>query len=85
VSLRSKVCDIIYARSGVTQLEIARAIYGSAVDQGQVTRICRRLVLEGHIHRAGRGGTHDPYRYSWVRVSRRLEVESKASQQAVSA
>jgi hypothetical protein len=66
VSLRSKVCEIIHSTPGVTELEIARRIYGSGVDQGQVNRMCRQLVDEGCVVRAGKGGPHNPFTYSWA-------------------
>ena len=66
MSLRSKVCDVIHSRPGVTELEIARLVYGPGIDQGQVNRVCRQLVDDGHVLREGRGGPHDPFRYTWV-------------------
>lgn len=70
MSLRSKVCEIIHSRPGVTQLEIATLIYGSSADQGQVNRICRDLIRGGHVQRTGKGGPHDPFTYTWVRPPR---------------
>ena len=84
VSLRSKVCEIIHAHPGVTQLEISRLIYGSIPDQGQVTRICRDLIREGHIDRAGKGGPHDPYTYTWIRRRHGRDVHPRLDQQQLS-
>jgi hypothetical protein len=77
VSLRSKICDVIHSRPGVTELEIARLVYGPAVDQGQVNRICRQLVEQGYVLRHGRGGPHDPYTYAWIATGPRLAAAGR--------
>lgn len=69
MSLRSKVCDLIHSRPGITEFEIATAIYGPGTDHGQVNRMCRQLVDEGYVVRSGRGGPYDPFTYNWSRVS----------------
>lgn len=64
-SLRSAVCETIYSQPGITQTDIAKAIYGPHAYPGQVARICAQLLLEGNIRREGRGGPADPFTYSW--------------------
>ena len=68
MSLRSKVCDLIHSRPGITELELATIIYGPGMDKGQVNRMCRQLVDEGLVMRAGKGGNFDPYKYRWSRL-----------------
>jgi hypothetical protein len=64
-SLRSAVCEVIYAQPGLTQTDVAKAIYGSAAYPGQVARVCAELLEEGLIQRHGRGGPADPFVYFW--------------------
>jgi hypothetical protein len=66
VSMRGKICEIIYSRPGITQLEIAQSIYGPNAYQGLVKAICRQLLRDGYIARAGKGGARDPYTYTWA-------------------
>jgi hypothetical protein len=81
LSLRSKICEIIHARPGVTNGQIARVIYGSVEAQSQIMRICRELLAEGRIHRVGSGSANNPYRYSWATSP--SEIGSTASSQLV--
>jgi hypothetical protein len=65
-SIRAKVCDVIYSRPEITQLELARCIYGPFAYPGLIKAVCRDLLREGRIFRAGKGGASDPFRYSWA-------------------
>ena len=84
MSLRSKVCDLIHSRPGITQLEIATIIYGPGSDKGQVNRVCRQLVDAGHVARSGKGGPFDPFTYRWGRVSQAQGAGRMRDQQQVS-
>jgi len=59
----SRVIDVIRARPGLTELEIARAVYGKGAVQQQVNQVCRLLVKQGLVERRGAGGRADPYVY----------------------
>ena len=50
-------------RPGMTELEIAKALYGPAAVQQQVNQHCRALLRQGRIKRAGLGGQADPFTY----------------------
>jgi hypothetical protein len=67
VSLRARICEEIYARPGITQLELAQSIYGSAAYQNLVANVCRQLVREGLVSRSGIGGRRDPFTFVWIR------------------
>lgn len=41
----------------MTELEIAKTIYGSAALQPQVNAVCRKLIAAGQVERRGQGGT----------------------------
>lgn len=66
MSMRAKVCEIIHSRPGITQLELARAIYGPLAYTGLVKAICRQLLDDGYVVRTGKGGPQDPFTYEWV-------------------
>lgn len=66
MSTRARVCDVICSRPGITQLEIARMIYGSSAYQNLVANICRQLLREGLVARSGTGGRYDPFTFTWV-------------------
>jgi len=59
----ASVVDIVRRRPGMTELEIAKAIYGPRAVQQQVNAECRRLVNLGLVERRGLGGAGDPFTY----------------------
>lgn len=60
---RDRVLEAIGRRPGMTELEIAKAIYGPSAVQQQVNQECRYLAGSGLIERRGAGGRSDPYVY----------------------
>jgi hypothetical protein len=64
--MRARICEIIYSRPGITQLEIAQSIYGPSAYQGLVKAVCRQLLREGHVARSGKGGPQEPFTYTWT-------------------
>jgi hypothetical protein len=81
VSLRARICEEIYTRPGITQLELARTIYGSTAYQNLVANVCRQLVREGHVSRCGVGGRHDPFTFTWIHKHRTSGFERPAYEQ----
>jgi hypothetical protein len=65
-NITSRVLDLVKQRSAMTELEIAKAIYGPSGVQQQVNPHCRALVKSGKIERRGSGGSSDPYTYRAV-------------------
>ncbi len=58
----ARVLELIRRRPGMTELEIAQAIYGPSAQQPQLNPICRKLVAERLVERRGRGHS-DPFIY----------------------
>lgn len=58
-----RIVELVGGRAGMTELEIAKAIYGPAAQQPQVNQACRSLVRRGAIERRGQGGPADPFVY----------------------
>jgi hypothetical protein len=54
-------------RPGMTELEIAKALFGPAAMQQQVNQQCRALLKSGRIVRLGNGGGSDPFTYRHAR------------------
>jgi hypothetical protein len=60
--IAQRVLELVNRRPGMTELEIAKQIYGPSALQPQVNSVCRKLVDQGRIVRRGRGHS-DPYIY----------------------
>jgi hypothetical protein len=58
-----RIVDIVRRRQGMTEIEIARALYGADAKQQQVNADCRHLVESGALERQGVGGPGDPFTY----------------------
>ena len=58
-----QILELVRMRPGMTELEIAKALYGPAAVQQQVNQHCRALLRQGRIKRAGLGGQADPFTY----------------------
>jgi hypothetical protein len=56
--------DALITRSpGLTEAEIAVALFGVAGYPARVARACINLMKNRRIERSGRGGRNDPFRY----------------------
>jgi len=64
------VLNVVCSRPGVTELEIAKAMYGPNAVKQQVNAECRRLVKAGLVDRLGRGGQTDPFTYRLKKKAR---------------
>lgn len=58
-----RILEVVKKRPGLTELEIAEAIYGPGAVQQRVNQDCRLLVSRGLLERRGNGGRSDPYNY----------------------
>jgi hypothetical protein len=54
---------LLARRPGLTEAEIAAALFGEASYPQQVSTACLRLMKSRRIQRCGRGGRRDPFRY----------------------
>lgn len=62
-ALSDLILEAVRNRPGMTELEIAKAIYGPAAVQQRVNSDCRLLVGRKLLERRGSGGRLDPYVY----------------------
>lgn len=62
-SVTDRVYELIKQRPGMTELEIAKALFGKSAVQQNVNQECRLLVRLGLVDRLGVGGRGDPYTY----------------------
>lgn len=58
-----RILDVVRRRPGMTELEIAKALYGAGAKQQDVNAHCRDLVERGAVERCGVGGPGDPFVY----------------------
>lgn len=61
--IAARIVELVRHRPGMTELEIAKAIYGPSALQPQVNQYCRKLIQAGEIERRGSGGASDPFIY----------------------
>jgi hypothetical protein len=50
-------------RPGLTEAELAAALFGDAGSPQRISNACRGLMRSRRIERSGRGGRSDPFRY----------------------
>jgi hypothetical protein len=56
--------EALIARSpGLTEAEIATALFGDAGTQQRISKACASLIKSRRIERSGKGGRTDPFRY----------------------
>ena len=58
-----QILEFVQKRPGMTELEIAKQMYGPTAVQQQVNQQCRSLLKDGLLERRGRGGVSDPFVY----------------------
>lgn len=58
-----RIKEKIAERPGLTEAELAQAIFGMEGYQQRVNSTCRALIKRGEIIRRGTGGPSDPYTY----------------------
>jgi hypothetical protein len=64
MTVADKVEALISRCPGLTEFEIAAALFGDATNLHRISTPFRRLMKSGRIERSGRGGRNDPFRYS---------------------
>lgn len=62
-NVRQRILEQIRKRPGMTELELAKFIFGPNAVQPQANTPCRRLVEDGLVERRGSGGASSPYVY----------------------
>jgi hypothetical protein len=58
-----RILNVVGRRPGLTELELAKAIFGPSAVQQLVNKECRSLVELGLLERRGVGGKADPFVY----------------------
>ncbi len=70
--ISNRLLDLIERRPGMTELEIARELFGPNAIQQSVNPDCRLLVSLGLVERVGVGGPGDPFTYRTTEKLRAL-------------
>ncbi|QRM32708.1 hypothetical protein [Microvirga sp. VF16] len=63
MAMADEIEALISRSPGLTEAEIATALFGDAAYPQQVSNACRSLLRSRRIKRSGRGGRSDPFRY----------------------
>ena len=63
MALADEIEALITQSPGLTEAEIAAALFGDAGYPARVSNPCLRLIKSRRIERSGRGGRTDPFRY----------------------
>ncbi|MET0747792.1 MAG: hypothetical protein ABWY49_06350 [Rhizobium sp.] len=62
-SVEVRIKERIAAQQGLTEAELARAVFGMDGYQQRVNPSCRLLIARGELERRGAGGPSDPFTY----------------------
>jgi hypothetical protein len=63
VALADDLEQLVWRRPGLTELALAKSMFGRMGYQQRVNSTCRRLFREGRIERHGSGGPGHPFTY----------------------
>jgi hypothetical protein len=76
VALADHLEQLVWRRPGLTELALAKSMFGRMGYQQQVNSTCRHLFKEGRVERHGTGGPGHPFTYYPGKVSRRGQETS---------
>ena len=74
VALAEDLEQLVWRRPGLTELALAKSMFGRMGYQQRVNSTCRHLFEEGRVKRHGTGGPGHPFTYYPGKVSRRSQV-----------
>ncbi len=63
-----RIVERVTERPGLTEAELAHALFGMEGYQQRVNSTCRRLIERGEVERRGSGGASDPFTYHLPRA-----------------
>jgi hypothetical protein len=63
MAVADKIEMLVALNPGLTEAEIAAALFGDAGYQSRVSKACTSLMKSRRIERGGRGGRSNPFRY----------------------
>src|SRR5262245_48648398 len=64
ITVADSIEALVSSQPGLTELEIAKALFASEKDLQRIHMMCRRLIAEGRLTRNGVGTTTNPFTYS---------------------
>jgi hypothetical protein len=70
VALAEDLEQLVWRRPGLTELALAKCMFGRMGYQKRVNSSCRRLFREGRVERHGAGGPGHPFTYYPGKVRR---------------
>ena len=71
VALADDLEQLVSRRPGLTEVALAKSMFGRMGYQQRVNSTCRHLFKEGRVERQGTGGPGHPFTYYPGKVSRR--------------
>jgi hypothetical protein len=71
MALADDIDLLVSRRPGLTELALAKFLFGRTGYQQRVNSTCRHLFREGHVERHGTGGPGHPFTYYPGKVNRR--------------
>jgi hypothetical protein len=63
MTVADQIKALVTHRPGLTEAEIAAALFGDAGSPQRISNACRGLMRSRRIERSGRGGRSAPFRY----------------------
>lgn len=63
MTVADDVLTLVRRKPGLSEAEIAEALFKDDPYQQRVNSTCRRLLKAGSVQRRGLGGKSDPFRY----------------------
>ena len=69
MTLADDIDLLVSCRPGLTELALAKSLFGRMGYQQRVNSTCRRLFREGHLERHGTGGPGHPFTYYPGRIT----------------
>jgi hypothetical protein len=76
VALADDLEQLVSRRPGLTEVALAKSMFGRMGYQQRVNSTCRHLFKEGRVERHGTGGPGHPFTYYAGKVSRRGQETS---------
>jgi hypothetical protein len=74
IGLADNIDLLVSRRPGLTELALAKSLFGRVGYQQRVNSTCRRLFRERRVERHGTGGPGHPFTYYPGQVDRRGET-----------
>lgn len=72
MTMADEIEKLVSRKSGLTEMDIARMLFGRTAYQQRVNSICRQLIKERRVVRRGDGGPGDPFTYHLRPILRRV-------------